>query len=110
MCVCLPTTLSESSRAGEGVGYCALRAGEQAVATGQEGAASFVLSETAESVSSEGVERPRRFLPVIEFIIDLLLNHGGVSVMRVNGGRCEAYVWRRGGDPLDFRIDPTITL
>jgi len=51
------------------------------VATGQEGAVSFVLPKTAESARGE---RPRCFLSVIEFIIDLLLNHGGVSVMRIN--------------------------
>lgn len=32
-------------------------------------------------------ERPRRFLPVIEFIIDLLLNHGGMPVVRESVGR-----------------------
>lgn len=61
--------------------HCALRAGEQAarasathpVATGQEGAASFVLSETAEAprVPPRGVRDLAVSSPVIEFIIDL---------------------------------------
>lgn len=96
VCVCASSTLSSCPTSGSWL-HSALRAGEQAVrasvthlvATGQERAASFVLSGTARTRQVHGRwsgRRGRRDLSrLIEFIIDLLLNHGGVSVVRISG-------------------------